>query len=271
MIFNSFLRRHLFWIAVLAVLFVILIVQNVPLFKSYVLQQGNSIKVTNEAGTGMQSNQKVFSSTANGFHNLLWKTPEQMAEFDKWIEVNGYTGKISDDLEYNSYSLETLQKLVDGGDVRAMLVLGKKMYTIPGQGFNSAKRLYRQAAIYGATNAINEIGILTYIHKIGGSFRPLSPEEEREAWLETLPWYELAKLRGDRWGLNQINRKLNRSSVNLSPEDWDQIRENGRKLYQTLQEQRFSLGLGEFDNSEPEGVKMFYDHILKSINPELLK
>ena len=31
------------------------------------------------------------------------------------------------------------------------------------------------------------------------------------------------------------------------------------------------MGLGEFDNAEPEGVKAYYDYFQSTINPELRK
>lgn len=188
-----------------------------------------------------------------------------------WRREKGYDKEIRLDPEYASYSLETLEKLANGGDVRAMMMLGKKLLTTPGQGLPATLNMYKKAAVHGSTRAINQIAFLTYADKIAISRRPRTIEEQHAAWLDLLPWYEAAKLRGDRYDLTRIEGELRKSTVTLSAEDWQKIREAGKAIYSELAAERERLGLEPFDNTEPPEVKRMVDIMLRRAPAELLK
>jgi hypothetical protein len=200
----------------------------------------------------------------------IWKEPGDKEIYKQWETEKGYSRETRKDPEYESYSIETLEKLVNSGDVRAMMALGGKRY---GGGkktaYDSAKQMYELAAVYGSTKAINRIGHITFASKLHGS--ALSVDEERKQWVDTLSWYELAKLRGDRSDLTLLAVNLQSAKVALTSQDWNQARAAAKLMYANMQERRTSLGLGEFDNTEPEAVKIFHDFELEGQNPELLK
>ena len=154
--------------------------------------------------------------------------------------------------DYLTYDLETLNKLSDSGDIKAMHVLADRAGS-----FADLKKILSKAAIHGSTEAIIRLGSLNENDE--GFIEHMSPEKRQAKILEALAHYEAAQLRGDLWGTIASGQSLlDRYKVDLSEEDLQYIKDRGRQIYDTLQAQRTEIGLGQFDNHIPEPVMNFY-------------
>ncbi|QEY17173.1 hypothetical protein D0C16_15015 [Cellvibrio sp. KY-GH-1] len=182
------------------------------------------------------------------------------AKIMSWFSARGNYSFYGPDekRDIQNYDLETLKKLSDSGDIRAMHELANRAETI--EGANSI--LYR-AAIFGSTAAISQIGSSIE------SWQNIDqlPDDQRNAFIvEALAHYEAATLRGDWWGsINDGGSLKRRYSYQPDEHDMARIRNRAKEIYDELQRQRTDLGLGDFDNTVPDEVMKFYEEMLRPL------
>jgi len=184
-------------------------------------------------------------------------SPTNKEEIDQWLYSRGYTSSLSGkDEEYKSYSLEALKTLANGGDINAMLVLAGKIAVT---NETESKLLIKRAAAFGSTRALQLLAIdIEYSASLAK--QPLPAEEKRKLQLESMAYYEVAALRGDKvtWHYGESSFK-NAGKIDFTETEWQQIKASAKIIYNELQQQRTELGLGEFDNSVPDSVKKYAD------------
>ncbi len=160
--------------------------------------------------------------------------------------------------EYQNYDKETLNKLSESGDIRAMHELANRAESID----ESNSTLYK-AAIYGSTAAITQIGTSIEIWK---QIDQLPAEEKRAYVIEALAHYEAATIRGDWWGnINDGSSLKNRLSIQPDKTEQEYIKKRSQEIYDDLQKKRYELGLGEFDNTVPDEVVKLYEEMLRPL------
>lgn len=194
-------------------------------------------------------------------------TTEEKEALREWRREHGYgRGMEPNDTEYDSYSIETLEKLVQSNDIRAMNQLANKLYGMHNKGYESAKAMHELAAVHGSTKALNAIAHKTMISKVMRAEKEgLSIEQKRELWVDVLSWYLLARMRGDNEYVSSLlPAHLETYNANLLPEDWQSARDKAGAMYESLQQKRLALGLEPFDNSVPDAVKKWNDFLLST-------
>lgn len=185
-------------------------------------------------------------------------SPQNAAEVNDWFGARGYDFGKGSNNEYASYDIDTLEKLAQAGDVRAMKYWGKAVYGTVG-GFEKAKASYINAAIHGSTDAINAVGLAMESSLYSNA---KLAEEKNIAALEILAWYNAAALRGDRLPAIIGSKdfiKINK--LDLSEEDQQKIQTRSKEIYDDLVQKRRALGLDEFDNSVPDSVNRYLDFL----------
>lgn len=215
----------------------------------------NDLDERERSGLSVQNKAKAFS---------VYGTAQEEAEVKKWCSARGAKCALEwqDDKIYESYDITTLESLSNSGDVRAMTHLAERYAKDfidkgePDKGFELRNHLYFKAASYGSTDALLKLGLAAYT----GTLR--SPLQGRELALEALAYYEVAAVRGDRFGkllLGSLPVKEN--ELVLTDADSAYIETRAEEIYQDLQRKRRELGLGEFDNDVPEPVKRYFDRL----------
>lgn len=179
-----------------------------------------------------------------------WTAEDEAIKKD-WFNARGYGGLG----EYSSYSRETLVGLAKQGDTRAVIALGELAYRV--QGYKGAMPAYRTAAIQGSTEALLRLGVI----EESSHYKNAKTEEERySSMLNTLAWYKLASLRGDRWPeVSAGNTFLINNGITLTELDNQRINELSQRHYDRMLQTRLEKGLGEFDNSVPEPVTRYFE------------
>jgi hypothetical protein len=190
----------------------------------------------------------------------LMGTPAEAAEVKQWFMERG-NFYASEDTEYKNYDESTLRTLANGGDIRALHELADryiygKISGPEGHGVKATNELFWKAAVYGSTEALSGLAL----NKETLDYSDTGPEREnRQHALEILSLYNTAALRGDEWP-NLVNAKdfkfLNH--INLSDDEKKYIEQRSQEIYNDLLQKRIELGLGDFDNSQPESVKKYF-------------
>jgi hypothetical protein len=181
-------------------------------------------------------------------------TPAEAELLTKWEESKGrYSAESL--AEYYSYDYETLIRLADGGDLKAMMALVdyylSEKNTDPANGVENAIRISIKAAVYGSTAALEG-----YSELVGAG-----PDSTPEQIIEMLAWKDVAALRGDMFPNQIAIGDIERLKFTLNEESAGKIRQRSEEIYAELQQIRSSLGLGDFDNSQsPEAIK-FFSHL----------
>lgn len=263
-----FERIHL-WIAVFFVLVICVVygfgrglIKNQPYrsadTKSNARMQPLQI---NEGGAQVAFPSPVIADKSN-FPVLSGFSPAEMSDIGVWFAAHGNFMFESDAGQYASYNMETLQRLCESGDIRAFHALAKLYLSKENSrtyGFDAAVPIYWSAAAYGSTQALIELGII-----IDAKYRfgLHSSEEKQQANLEVFSLYEAAALRGDKWGeLVYGKSMMSSSSISLSESDKAFINKRSQEIYVQIQQKRYELGLGKFDNGIPDVVSRFYKEI----------
>ncbi|OZY86737.1 hypothetical protein CBP51_06915 [Cellvibrio mixtus] len=160
--------------------------------------------------------------------------------------------------DYQQYDLDTLHKLGDQGDLRALDELANRTETI-----DQLKSILAKAAIYGSTAAITRMGTAIESEFWIGN---MSAEQRKPYILEAMSFYEVAEQRGDWWGkINDGRSLLERYGVTLSDEDNFYIAKRSKEIYENFEKIRIEMGLGAFDNSVPDTVIKFYEEMLRPL------
>jgi hypothetical protein len=159
---------------------------------------------------------------------------------------------------YDNYNIDTLKKLGDDGDLRALDKLVRSS-----KNADESKQLLEKAAIFGSTQALAELGVMA-------NTIYLSPnktiEEKKAIMIESLAYYEAAQIRGD-WTANMdFGRILQKQQqIDLTEADKAEIQERAKVIYDDLQTKRTAMGLGDFDNSIPDSVMKYYEEMLRPL------
>lgn len=181
-------------------------------------------------------------------------TDVEATEIREWQEQRGYPQFMDDgtiiNSPYESYDSQTLLKLVEQGEPKAMQILGDRALK---QGdLDSAKTFYFSAAVFGYTKNLADIGNI-YIHKYNNE---MDEEKKRDLAVVAYSWYELASKRGD----IQVDfaKDLIGNKIKFSDEEKQKVLEKSNELYSELVRKRQQLGLGEFNNDHPKALKKLF-------------
>ncbi len=176
----------------------------------------------------------------------------------RWQEERGYIAG-EDYQTYQSYSDEALKDLSNSGDVKAMLVLGAN-YTRERMPEESHAQ-FRKAATYGSTVALTHLATDAQAQAMRND-TDKTPEGRERLVTEVMALQKVASMRGDASGsMSNINafketyKTLYKEELKISSEQLNQIDARAKAIYLELEQERHKLGLGDFDNSEPEVLK----------------
>lgn len=207
------------------------------------------------------NNDRVSDSVSNsGVWNPMGDAASS-AEIKKWFSDRGnysfYGPEVLSD--YQGYDIETLKRLGDSGDIKALHTMADRA-----NNFEELKLNLWKAAIYGSTSALIQLGA-SYENN-DGSIYNFPIEKQREKILEILSYYEVAQMRGDWWGnITNGPSLIDRFQVELSENDRQIVKKGAEQIYNNLQNRRTEMGLGEFDNSVPDSVIKFYEEMVKPL------
>ncbi|UUA71737.1 hypothetical protein [Cellvibrio sp. QJXJ] len=188
--------------------------------------------------------------------------PADAAEITKWYAERGKFISAEGESEYISYNQETLEKLAESGDIRAMQMLAKIYMDrehFERYGFDAAKKQYWNAAVHGSTEALIALATLekTTVYDLA-----TDEADKKSKALEVLALYKAVELRGDLWSPeNQVPTFKEMNRITLSEAELAAVDQRARQIYSHLQQQRSEMGLGDFDDSMPESVKKFFEKI----------
>ncbi len=161
---------------------------------------------------------------------------------------------------YESYDEETLRQLGEGGDIRALQTLARRM-----DGYEDREEhraLLEKAAVYNSTWALGNLGLG---YSTSGRYVAKSPEEKKAMYIEALAYYAAAQIRGDWTHAIRMGSSLRKEvDVTFTEEDELQVQKRAQEIYDDLQSRRHVLELGDFDNSIPEAVMREYEAMLES-------
>ena len=202
----------------------------------------------------------VLKTTDINQNLTMLGTLAEAAEIKQWYRDRGKFFA-SQDVEYKNYDELTLKKLADSGDIRALhaladLYIDDEHFGLEGYGLEATNDLFWKAAVYGSTEALNRLALNMQVVKYSND----GPElENRKHALEILSLYNVAALRGD-----ELPNIANASDfkflnhINLSDDENNFIERRSWDIYNHLLQRRVELGLGNFDNSQPESVKKYF-------------
>ena len=169
-------------------------------------------------------------------------------EKKEWVKDRGVLDVRMDYSDYLSYDDEQLRNLADQGDRAAQLLLGVRLsIRAPEQ----AKHYFRQAAVRGYTTTLINIADLNmrtvreYQSQPGDDNRALA----NESLVEAAAWALVAEIRGDPSGTHRFDQYS--QDFELTEEITNKVCERAEDYYLSLQSDRESLGLMEFDDSPP--------------------
>ncbi len=161
--------------------------------------------------------------------------------------------------DYEDYDNETLTRLTETGDIKAMDILSGR-YIAAGE---NAKALFyaKKATVYGSIGAITKLSILA-------SPNILTPENERQRkYIEALALTNIIAMRGNPFladlTKNQTMMSYNsdfKNSTALTAEDEENIKSVAVAIFNNIKQERLKLGLGEFEET-PASAKKYMDVI----------
>lgn len=203
-----------------------------------------------------KSNENIdYSKHSDHFSKADWEAVKVWNISQGWFEFMLKAGTVSD---YDGYDSETLKKMSDGGDLKAMYFLAKRLRLERGKGFSAAEPYMWKSAIYGSTAALVQIGQ----HHSNRYWPKETPEEGRKHAVEAFAYYQAAAMRGDRTGVVEnayyTMRVLELEKFYPTPEEEILIQEKATEIYNKLSAERNQIGLGDFDNTAPEVVERFF-------------
>jgi hypothetical protein len=181
--------------------------------------------------------------------------PAQAAVVKNWMEARGHYGPDDDSLnEYKAYDLETLERLAEAGDLKAMVALGWLYLSVERYGRPDSLVKYegimKRAALYGSTAALGSLS----------SFQS-KPEVTDEDLIERFAWAHVGTLRGDMWPSENAMSDARIYKFEFTDAAVTQIKARAHELYNQLEQQRIEMGLGNFDNSRPPEVDNLFRNL----------
>jgi hypothetical protein len=186
--------------------------------------------------------------------------PAQAAVVKSWMEARGHYGPDDGSLnEYKAYDLETLERLADAGDLKAMVALSW-LYLSPEQlvhpdSLIKYERILHKAALYGSTEALGSLSMHT------AKLEPGTREVKRENLLEAFAWAHVGTLRGDMYPSENAMSDARIHDFEFTDAAIAQIKSRAHEIYNQLEQERIEMGLGKFDNSRPPEV----DNLFKNL------
>lgn len=221
----------------------------------HIFQTGSEVLAPQQSTAQPTSQELSTTSTTMDDTRTMAGTPAEAAIVRQWLLLRGQYRQ--EDLhDYLSYDWDTLSKLADSGDVKAMRALAKMSITRPyppqGGGAKYAELMHR-AAVYGSSSALPVIGTKTPDE--------LSGPDGRKHLIESLAWKNTAAMRGDIFALGSALEDLRNQNQTLSHSDVAAIRARSKEIYEELSKERAALGLGPFDNSVPKEVEQYNENI----------
>jgi hypothetical protein len=229
--------------------------------KSNKLSDSALVDEVNSSGQELQVEKEFENFNDSLIVNTDIKVPKdneitdvEAAEIREWQEQRGYPQFMDDgtiiNSPYESYDSQTLLKLVEQGEPKAMQILGDRALK---QGdLDSAKTFYFSAAVFGYTKNLVDIGNI-YIHKYNNE---MNEEKKRDLAVVAYSWYELASKRGDIQV--EFAKDLIGNKITFSDEEKQKVLEKSNELYSELVRKRQQLGLGEFNNDHPKALKKLF-------------
>lgn len=206
----------------------------------------------------------TLSIVSSGYAEEVWNPMGDAIsseEIKKWFAARGnYSFFGPESLsDYQGYDLETLTRLSDAGDIKAMHVLADRA-----NNFADLRSILFKASIYGSTEALIQLGSLNENDE--GNLKTKPVEVQKAKILTALAYYEVAQIRGDWWGNIASGKSLiERYKVNLTEQDKLFIKNLSEQIYNDLQLRRSELGLGKFDNNVPDSVIKFYEEMVRPL------
>lgn len=266
---RNFILLVMLLISTVLLMFLVVNGSYMKLFTSDTSDKEKIIEIDSEDKKAMANSEGIVLSEAahsRAAHDSLsqvWKPMGDEASAAKaklWFASRGnygfYGPEEQDD--YKSYDNATLYRLSDEGDIHAMHILSDRAETI-----DDSQKILQRAAVYGSTEALAQLATIEKIKKMKGD---KSAEEKKAVVLESLAYYEAAEIRGDWWPKIQMGDILiKQEGIEMTQSDRDYISRRGKEIYEELQQGRYSLGLGEFDNSTPDEVMKFYEEMLRPL------
>jgi hypothetical protein len=226
--------------------------------------------VTHEARDGKQSaDSSPHKKSAEQVNNI--STSEEvhkkldLPEYQELVGWNNQRGYISaEDMQiYESYSEETLKDLSTSGDVKAMLVLGRYYLTKDYRPQESAAQFHK-AAVYGSTVALVHLALSAQADLLRDEAYKTAEGQAQDA-IESMALFKVAAMRGDLRGsfaninaYKEVYKVRYKQELVIGQEQLDKIDLRAKAIYDELQQERYQLGLGDFDNSTPEVLKKSY-------------
>ena len=178
---------------------------------------------------------------------LSEKVKSYSSEIIQWEREHfGYFLTVVRESDYNSYSIDTLKKMAEQQDLKALDMLASN-YLESGN-IEMSNDANHRAAILGSTWALRNLG---------NSLVPFSMNEEgvHARVINQLSYMQVALIRGDKKIVPDIVLTLDAHKDNLTDDDIETIQTNGRNIYNQLEVERVKMGLAAFDNSVPWFVK----------------
>ena len=178
-------------------------------------------------------------------------------ESKQWFYDHGYYS--NEDLAvYETYDDKTLMSLCSMGDVVALEVLAGK-YIQHGKS-EKAIPFIRESIARGSTGALARLAIFT----LPDYTNEYDPVARKRAIIETFALYRVAGLRGDihiaKTGLRIQERELEKiyGALDFTEKDYQLIDIRAQELYDQFQEERWRLGLGDFENNRSAYFEEYY-------------
>jgi hypothetical protein len=204
-----------------------------------------------------------FASEGGGAESSAPTVDVSLAAYRRaldWDSLHGYYSQEDYDI-YASYDENTLQSLSATGDVKAMYVLAN-LYIKQGGKREDVVGLFKKMAVYGATASLPQLASYAEIDMLK-SQSDKTPETRIQGVVNILAYYKLAELRGDPRASSvnaykAIYKSRYGEELLLTKEQLDLVDEKARSIYSELQQERYNIGLGEFDNSTHQWVDLIY-------------
>lgn len=174
-----------------------------------------------------------------------------------WREERGYFSQ-EDYEQYATYDDETLERLGDQGDLLALDIIA--------DGYDSEGRIEKaanvrwKAVVYGSTAALNDL--------VAMNEAQLLKEEDvdrKEIVKSMLIHAEVSAIRGDNYSIWTSLMSLNRSGIELSEKEKNDISSRAKSIYSKVEDRRRSMGLGSFINDSDPLTDIQMDYMISKL------
>ncbi len=201
----------------------------------------------------LQQPQSEFT-TPDG--EVLPYPPSALEKMEERNRERGYfaTEELAD---FEEYPRDMLESSAEEGNLLANLALRLKLDS---DEVAKTKELCELAIVYGSTEAISCMATIASTELPADT-----PDAGLQSVLLAQAWYEVGIMRGDRLHERNAWEHLQDSFDRqvLTESERKMVTDAAQGLYDELSAKRQALGLPEFDNSIPEDVNHYYDHVIR--------